>query len=417
MISKILRLYDEVMDKIQNVHIACFKDMDKPLLLISEQYPGLWMEHIYDSVILAKLDSSYIYLAENAINLFVDSQRENGHMPFAVIDGNKRPGLSGDERVRFGQIQECVSFFALALEVYEMNHDMGFLKKVYNAGKKWDKWLRTYRMTTNRGLIEMFVGYDTGHDNSGRLEGISCKENYCVDGVPQDADKLPPDDGVTPILAVDMNCNFYGDEKALAKMAVILGKREEAILWEDSATEVKKKLFEYCYDKKDAFFYDVDRNGNKRKYKSSAIFHLFLEKVLDKEDKDDNLIINRIYNEHIKNPEEFWTSFPFPSMALNDASIEGHKDFNCWGYYTQGLIVLRCTRWMDYYGWGEDLNYICKKWLETWTEHYDEIKFGQEIDPITGVPTKSSEWYSSCMLNYIYSVRRLGFERNQNRDS
>ena len=41
-------------------------------------------------------------------------------------------------------------------------------------------------------------------------------------------------------------------------------------------------------------------------------------------------------------------------MAINDPSVEGHKDFNCWGYYTQGLIVLRCSRWMDYYGWSED---------------------------------------------------------------
>ena len=36
---------------------------------------------------------------------------------------------------------------------------------------------------------------------------------------------LPPDDGITPILAVDMNANFYGDERALAEMARALGCR------------------------------------------------------------------------------------------------------------------------------------------------------------------------------------------------
>ena len=127
--------------------------------------------------------------------------------------------------------------------------------------------------------------------------------------------------------------------------------------------------------------------------------------MLDKE--EDKEVIERIYKEHIKNPEEFWTPYPFPSMAINDPSVEGHKDFNCWGYYTQGLIVLRCSRWMDYYGWSEEYEYILSKWLETWTEHFDEIKLAQEIDPITGIPTKSSEWYSSCMLNYVYAARRL----------
>ncbi len=405
--NKVKMIYDEVINRIQNVHVSHFKDIDDPLFLISEQYPGLWMEHVYDSVLFARLNPSYVYLAENAIHLFIDRQTDSGQLPFAVMDGNKFPGVPSKDMIRFGHIQECVSFFTLALEVYEMNKNTDFLKTVYEAGKKWDAWLRTYRMTTNRGLIEMFVGYDTGHDNSGRLNGMRYKGSYVLNNVIQNADILPPDDGVIPALAVDMNCNFYADEKALARIALILGKHDESEAWEKSAGEIKKKLFEYCYDEADAFFYDVDRNNQKRHFKSSTILHLFLEKVLDKE--TDKEIIDRIYKEHIKNPKEFWTPYPFPSMAINDPSVQGHPDFNCWGYYTQGLIVLRCTRWMDDYGWGRDLDYILEKWIETWTEHYDKIKLAQEIDPITGIPTKSSEWYSSCMLSYIYGAKRLNY--------
>lgn len=152
--------------------------------------------------------------------------------------------------------------------------------------------------------------------------------------------------------------------------------------------------------------YDADKNGNKRKYISSTIFHLFLEKVLDRE--EDKELIEKIYIRHIKNDKEFWTNYPFPSMAICDKSCESHADFNCWGYYTQGLIVLRCIRWMDYYNMCKDFDYICEKWLEAWTSCFDYFKFGQEIDPITGEPTKSSEWYSSCMLMYLYAAKRLG---------
>ncbi len=393
-------------DRIKNVHIACFKDMDDPLFLISNAYPGLWMEHVYDSVLLATMNPEYVYLAENAVNLFMDRQTEEGQLPFAIWDGNKRP--NGKTEVLYWQIQECVSFFTLCLEVYHMNKDKNFLAKAYESGKCWDAWLRKYRMTTGRGLIEMFFGYDTGHDNSGRLNGIACHGNYVIDGVTQNAGTLPPDDGITPILAVDMNCNFYGNEKTLAEMARLLGKPEEAEAWEASAAAVKAKLFEHCWNEEDGFFYDADRNGNHRKYKSSTIFHLFLEKVLDPE--QDKTIIERIYREHIKNPDEFWTPYPFPSMAVNDPSCAGHPTYNCWGYYTQGLIVLRCIRWMDAYGWGEDFNYICEKWLESWTKHYGTIKLAQEIDPFTGEPTMSSQWYSSCMLGYIYAARRLGLD-------
>jgi len=409
--EKIHQLYTEAMNRIKNVHISYFKDMDKPLFLISEQYPGLWMEHVYDSVMLARLEPDYLNVAENAIHLFIDRQKENGQLPYSVMDRNKRKDLPENGAARYSQIQECVSFFSLAFDVYEMNKNVHFLEKIYSAGQKWDTWLRNCRMTTQRGLIEMFVGYDTGHDNSGRLDGMACQGNYTVNGVCQSAEILPPDDGITPILAVDMNCNFYGDEKALAHMAKALGRDEEARKWNASADEIKKKIFDLCYDEKDAFFYDVDRNGNKRRYKSSTIFHLFLEKVLDI--NKDKALIDRIYREHISNPNEFWTPYPFPSMAINDPSVPAHKECNSWGYYTQGLIVLRCSRWMDDYGYGADYDFILKKWLEAWTKHYETIPFAQEIDPITGVPTKSSKWYSSCMLNYIYAVRRLGFI-NQN---
>ena len=381
--TEILNVYNMACERVKKVHIACFKGMEQPLFLISDQYPGLWMEHVYDSVLYAALEPEYVYLAENTINLFIDRQTEEGQLPFAVLDGNKTGEPTS--AAYYWQIQECVSFYTLCLEVYKMNQNRAFLEKIYESGKKWDSWLRSKRMTTGRGLVEMFYGFDTGHDNSARLDGISCKGNYKKDGVIQNADILPPDDGITPILAVDMNANFYGNNKALAEMARILGRAEEAQAWECSAKQIKDKLFEYCYNEEDAFFYDVDRNGNQRKYKSK--------------------LIERIYREHIKNPEEFWTPYPFPSMAVNDPSCEGHRTANC--YYTQGLIVLRCIRWMDAYGWKEDMDYICEKWLEAWTKYFDVSKLAQEIDPITGVPTQCSQWYSSCMLMYIYAARRL----------
>ena len=395
--AKIREIVRTASDRIKNVHIGLFKNTDKPLFLISETYPGIWMEHVYDSVFFASRNPEYLFLAENTVNLFMDRQTEEGQLPFAVM----RSGST-----RYAQIQECVSFYTLCLEVWRMNRDPAFLRKAYESGKKWDGWLRRYRMTTGRGLIEMFVGYDTGHDNSGRLEGMACQGNYVKDGVEQNAGVLPPDDGITPILAVDMNANFYGDERALAEMARALGLAEEAAAWEASAAEIKKKLFEHCYSEEDAFFYDADRNGNLRKYKSSTIFHLFLEKVLDPA-KDADLI-GRIYREHLKNPEEFWTPYPFPSMAVNDPSCARHADRNCWGYYTMGLIVLRCTRWMDAYGWSRDFDTVCKKWLEAWTRCFDRVPLGQEIDPITGDPTPCSPWYSSGMLSYIYAAERLG---------
>lgn len=395
----------QIINRLDNVNVCTFPNLTLPVLKISAWYPGIWMEHLYDSVIYAKMDQTKLFLAENMVNTFIEHQKKDGQFPCYILDASS---VSRPENEYFGysQIQEVVSFGKICREIYELNKSKKFLNTVYPAIKKWVTWLKKYRMTTNRGLIEMFCGYDTGHDESARLNGFSCPTNYKIDGDTQNASVLPPNDDVVPVLAVDINCNFYGNLINLSEIAKELGKDDEAVIWKNEAEKVKKTLFSVCFNKDDCFFYDVDKHGNQRKYKSCTIFHLFLEGVLDPE--DDVGLIKELYERHISNPDEFATSYPYPSMAYNDPSTKEHPSHNCWGYYSQGLIALRTTLWLDKYGFSKEQDYLCKKWLEAWTKHFETMKLGQELDPITGVPTQSSEWYSSTMLFYLYSAKRIG---------
>lgn len=404
--KRICEIYGIISRRIEEQHIGYFQGYNAPLFFISTDYPGLWLEHVYDAVFYAKLSPkpSRLAIAKNTIRLFIEHQTEEGQYPCYFLDP-ARAGCPPQEALGYSQIQECVSFAALCLEVCQMTGDHGLLEEAYESAKRWDGWLRRCRMTRGLGLVEQFVGYDTGHDWSGRVEGFSCPGLYEQDGKPMNAAILPQDD-VVPVIAVDMNANFYGTQKALAVMARLLGREAEAREWEQKAAQVKQRLFAVCYDREDAFFYDVDKQGRKRKYLSSAIFHLFQERVLDT--GEDRELIGEIYTRHMRNPEEFWTPYPFPSMAVCDPSCGGHRTENCWGYYSQALIALRAARWMDAYGFGWEFDRICEKWLEAYTNCFDRHKLGQELDPFTGEPTRASEWYSSGMLLYLYGARRLG---------
>ena len=407
-IQEICKLTQERLD---NVNTGCFEGMDTPFLLISDKYPGIWLEHVYDSVFYAMQDRSKLYLAENTVNLFIDNQSAEGQYPCFVLN-KAHPNFKGyhcPDGVSYWQIQECVSFAKLCWFVYEMNDDVDFLKKIYKSAQKWVGWLRAKRMTRGTGLVECFVGYDTGHDHSGRLEGFSCPGNYSIDKVRQNAGVLPANDNVTPMIAVDMNCTYYATLTALSKMAKELGESSEADYWTAEAAKVKKAFFEICFDKDDCFFYDVDKNRVKRKYLSSTIFHLFLEGVLDKD--EDAQLISELYRRHISNPDEFATPYPYPSMAVNDPSRERHHCKNSWGYMSMGLIALRATMWMEKYGFDKEFDNLCRKFVEVWTTHFDKIKLGQEYDPVTGIPTQCSEWYSSTMLFYLYAAKRILFIR------
>ncbi len=402
-------VYNAIQNKIETSQVRCFKGMDKPVFLISEQYPGVWMEHVYDSVMYAKLYPEKIDIAVNTVKLFIDHQTDKGQLPCYIWDGNIQTTVKEDDLIGYGQIQECVSFYRLALEICKMAKDDSLIAICYESGKRWIDWLRSYRMTMGKGLIEAFVGYDMGHDNSGRYEGLHYKgARYTFDREVSRMERacIPPEeDDIAPLLAVDMNANYFKDIVSISEMAALLGKEDEAAEWMKEALSVKENMFKYMYDKEDAFFYDVDKFGNKRKYLSSTILHLLLEGVLDK--NEDKALIKEICERHIKNPNEFWTKVPFPSMAISDKSFKKHTPSNCWGYFSQALIALRTTLWMDEYGMSAEQDEICKIWVERWTDAFDNVKLGQEFDPITGEPSDSSEWYSTAMLFYTYSARRL----------
>lgn len=390
----IMEKYQTVMDRIHSIHIKAFPGYPEPLFLISNAYPGVWLEHAYDAICWAQLEPSMAYVARAQIRLFLDNQKDDGQFPCYVLDESNPNTVNYGNRVGYGQIQECVSFTQLCLETFQLTKDRELLKDAYEKCVKWDRWLVSNRMTLNSGLIELFCEHDTGHDNSRRLADVP-------KGCPKGNAKILGGGKFMPLRAPDMNAVFYRSRVALSEMAELLGKTDEAKQWLHLAQEVKDALLRICYDEEDDFFYDVDRFGNKRKYRSIMIANLFQERVLDQEMAD------RIYEKHMKNPEEFWTPYPFPSMAISDPASVQDRDGNSWGFYSQGLTALRALRWMDYYGKGEDLEYLMKRWISALVQSED-MQFSQELHPITGKLSKSSQWYSSCMLFFICAVRRLG---------
>ena len=382
--------------RLNGIHIGVMDGESEPVLLISADYPGVWLEHVYDSLMYARLYEGNEHIAENTVRLFIKHQTPEGQLPALVAKNGSKS---------YNQIQECVSFARLAYDIYSLRKDKAFLREIYNACSRWDEWLCRNRMTLGKGLIEQFVGFDTGHDNSSRADGLTYRGNYRVNGAGMNASVFPPDEKSAPLIAVDMNCNLYASRRALARMARELGCEESAKVWESKAREIKNRLFEYCLDRDDAFFYDLNKDMTKRKYLSCTVFHLFMERVLDP--TEDKALIDEIYDRHINNEKEFKTPYPYPSMAICDKGWRLNSAFYCWSYFSQGLIALRATLWMDEYGYSSDLDRLCEIWLKAWTKCYDKVKLGQELHPITGEPSKASEWYSSCMLFYIYSARRL----------
>ena len=380
--------------RIRDIHVKCFPGEDHPVFLISNAYPGVWLEHAFDAVAYARLTDEGKRVLWGQTHLFLDRQKDDGQLPCYVLDAENPHARGYGRLVGYGQIQECVSFASLCLEAADMLGDEALLLEAYEKCAKWEGWLVRNRMTTGKGLIETFCAFDTGHDNSSRLTGIP-------GGCPGGDAKNMNDLAFLPLYSPDVNAVFYGTRAALSEMARRLGRLGEALMWTEKAEDVKARMTRMLFDPEEEFFFDADRFGNRRKRFSIAAMTVFQERAADRK------IFERVYRRHFKNPDEFWTDYPFPSLSKADPMFEKRRPGNDWGYYSEALTALRAMRWMDFYGVGDDLTELYRRWVTALANEKENV-FSQELDPLTGAASNSSRGYSSALLVYLHGLKRLG---------
>lgn len=107
--NKVKEICSLITERFENIHIRCFKGFSSPLFLISDAYPGVWLEHVYDSLFYAKLFPDKTFVAESTVDTFIAKQKPDGQLPCYIIDPAKSDSF-GDKFLGYGQIQECVSF-------------------------------------------------------------------------------------------------------------------------------------------------------------------------------------------------------------------------------------------------------------------------------------------------------------------
>ena len=300
----------------------------------------------------------------------------------------------------YSQIQECVSFVQVCIHAIKQNDcSKEEIAKIYNALCKWDNWYENNRMNSE-GLFLTFCGYDTGHDNSSRLKDYreysrSFEPTGCV---------MPTKNNVLPVISIDVNAVVYGNRTGLSELAETLGLKKESKFWTEKAEKLKTTLLKKCYDPISDFFYDVDKNGNFIPVKSISITSLFIHKLFDKN------FGKEFFYKYFTDEKYFGTEYPYPSVATSDKLFEKNFDGNSWNYFSQGLTMLRSILWMKDYDLDKYFKSNMEKWVSALTENADK-RFPQELDPFTGIPSVCSEYYSSTMLFYLYSIREL--QRNK----
>jgi hypothetical protein len=355
-------------------------------------YPGAWLECAPQEGLVYAPWNTPVAVANQRI--FFAFQRADGQLPCWVWF----------KQVGYGQIQMVVPIAATAFELYQRTNDARLLDEAYGACSRWDAWLTKYRNTRGTGLCELFCEYDTGHDNSPRVKGLS------KDCPGAEAKNLPPGNAL-PWLAPDLSATVYGGRVALAKMASALGKGNESARWLESAERIRGLILGRLYDSKDSCFYDLNAENRFVRVRGDALTRVAGEHVPDRK------LFGDIWRAQLGNPNAFWTKYPFPSIAVNDAAFVRPILQNSWGGPSQALTALRAPRWMEHYGHHADLTRLMLQWVEAITR---TGTFLQQMDPQSGVFTRQGQDYSPAILVLLdfvwrlYGVRETGEELEWN---
>lgn len=120
-------------------------------------------------------------------------------------------------------------------------------------------------------------------------------------------------DGVMEFEGVDLNCYLVREFQAMVQLAEELGKVQDAIYFQQKAEEIADTIDKILWDEETGFYYDrSEKTGKLNKRKCiTGMLPLWLGTIPRER-------VQRLVEEHLCNPEEFWSTYPLATWAKNE---------------------------------------------------------------------------------------------------
>jgi glycogen debranching enzyme len=218
--------------------------------------------------------------------------------------------------------------------IYERTQSRVFLDQVYFGLKKYHEWLMKNRRHVD-GLFFWNDPYESGIDNSPRFSNIS-------ESVTQDTTKQA---------ATDLSSYMALSMESLSKMAMILGRENEAQEFDRQYAALKAQMNEKLWHKEDGIYYDWDYTKNTFIHVNTISNLTPLIAGVPTEAQAKRMM------EHVMDPERYNTLIPFPSVAKNDS----HYSKDMWSGPVWINMAYLGVKGIDRYGYHSEATLLAKK--------------------------------------------------------
>lgn len=330
---------------------------------------------------LADYNTSVAY---DCIRAFLVTLRKDGRLPSSLTErgGNIIP--SYEVLTGFCFAEEAVRLCYLA------KHKIpSYTEQLYETMRQFDDYLWTRHDLNANGCLEIF---DAKESEEGPESGRFAPLTMMLNGAERSVSPFP-------VETFDLMAEAYSIRNALCELATLLGRKEEAEIWQRKADEVAAKVrgflwlggFSSCFD---------------RDYRGSIISTLFVNNLFllyygVANDKMADAIISR----HILDPKEFWTPMPLPTVAYNSNLFVNDPAPGFRGQ-PRGTTYLRAIPALEKYGWYSLQTAIGKKLLAATGK---QNLFPVQFDPITCEPSDKDHQsrYAPTAAAVLETIKRF----------
>lgn len=186
------------------------------------------------------------------------------------------------------------------LAVDQVHPDVEFLEKVYEPMTRYAAFFDRERDRESSGLYDIVSHYETGQEYMSRYMSVF-----------SEADTVGWVKNIR-LKALDATVYMYRIKRALAAVATVLNKGDEAEEWDREADAIAKAVRTLMWDPEEKWFSDVDpRTMERTGVKAAVGFYPFMTDIATGEHTP-------ALWEHLLDPEKFWTPFPVPATSADD---------------------------------------------------------------------------------------------------
>ncbi|WP_157950027.1 amylo-alpha-1,6-glucosidase [Vallitalea okinawensis] len=270
-------------------------------------------------------------LAYDSIKAVLDMQKEDGFIPHMATPYD-HSDITQPPIIAYG-----------IFELYQFTDKKNILEETYDQLKKYLHWNMEKRDSNKNNLFEWLIEND---------DKCRCGESGM--------DNSPRFDDVTLMECIDFSCFMAKEANTMAKIAGVLGLEDDQQYWTELFNSIKEAVNKHLWDEEDHFYYDkIIADGQFKKVKAVSSFLPLFAGVCEPPHAEWLV-------KHLEDVNEFNTTFPIPSISLDDPTF--------------GTDMWRGPVWINYnymiikglkdYGYNKLADEILKKTIEIMTQWY-----------------------------------------------